>query len=232
MLLASGKVDWRSIGLISHHSRMARHKPKPQDPVADARVAFGPDPLPNVSPRVEAEVARLSKQVRLYVRRDIEEQKEAVERLMVEGAYYRQIVRILRQRWPNISRSTVTLRINQVNALRAAERKATREELRDHAVERLQMMRQRALAGNNPNFKAAIACEKEIAKIQGLYAPTKVEVDGDMRHSHAMLSVIANMDPELAGNLLEEAREEKRLAAKARELLPGLIDSKSETEPR
>ena len=205
---------------------MARRKPsknKPSTPADEARIAHGPAPLPDVSPRVEAEVARISRTIRRYVRRDILEQRAAVERLMVEGAKARQIARILRQQWPNITMRTVQLRIDQVNAERKAEYTFDRAKEREYAVERLQQVRQRALAGNNPDFKAAVACEKEIAKLMGLYAPTKVEVEGNMSHTHAMMSVIANMDSDLAQEMLEEARQNERLAARAKELLPALV---------
>lgn len=201
---------------------MARRKPtkNEQNPAREAAIAHG---LPNVTPAVEREVARLSKTIRRYVRRDIEEQRAATERLMVEGAGLRQITRILRSQWPNITHRTVRLRMEQVRALRKEDARADRNEARAFMVERLEAMRTRALAGNNPNFKAAIAAEKEIAKLLGLYAPTKVDVSGDVNHSHAMVSVIAGIDPELASELLEEAREEKRLAARAKELLPALV---------
>lgn len=201
---------------------MARRKPSnpsPESPVKDAQVAHG---LPDVTPAVEREVARLSRTIRRYVRRDIEEQRAAVERLMVEGAKHRQITRILRQQWPNITHRTVALRMAQVNELRKAEAKNDRVTMRAYMVERLEAMRTRALAGANPNFKAAIACEKEIAKLEGLYAPTKVEIDGNMSHTHAMMSVIANMDSDLAQEMLEEARRTERLAKQAEELLPAL----------
>lgn len=200
---------------------MARRKPT-KNPAEEARIAHGPDPIPGVSPQVEAEVARLSRTIRRYVRRDIEEQRAAVERLMVEGAKHRQITRILRQQWPNITHRTVALRMAQVNELRKAEAKNDRVTMRAYMVERLEAMRTRALAGANPNFKAAIACEKEIAKLEGLYAPTKVEIDGNMSHTHAMMSVIANMDSDLAQEMLEEARRTERLAKQAEELLPAL----------
>lgn len=212
---------------------MARHKPtssKPVSPAEEAAIAHGPDPLPDVSPRVEAEVKRLSKTIRRYVRRDILEQRAAVERLLIEGAKARQITRILRAQWPLITARTVELRISQVEAERRAEYTFDRAKEREFAVERLQAMRQRALAGQRPDYKAAVACEKEIAKILGLYAPTKVDVSGELNHSHAMMSVIANMDPELAAEMLQEAKEEKRLAAKARELLPGIVDVPAASE--
>jgi hypothetical protein len=210
---------------------MARRKPtknKPHDPAVEARIAHGPDPLPNVSPQVEAEVARLSRQVRRYVRRDIEEQRAAVERLMVEGAKCRQITRILRTQWPNITHRTVALRMDQVNKLRAAEAKDDRVQARAFMVERLEALRTRALTGTRPDYKAAIAAEKEISKLLGLYAPTKVDITGDVNHSLAMVSVITNMDPDLASEILQEARTTERLANRARELLPA-IDVEVET---
>ena len=206
---------------------MARHKPtknKASLPAEEAAIAHGPAPLPDVSPRVEAEVARLSKQVRRYVRRDILEQRAAVENLLIQGARARQIARILRSTWPNLSMRTVLLRIEQVNAERKAEYTFDRAKEREFAVDRLQALRQRALAGNKPDFKAAVACEKELSKLMGLYAPTKVELEGNMNHNHAMMSVIANMDSDLAQEMLEEARTNERLAARAKELLPGIID--------
>lgn len=200
---------------------MARRKPptKNENPAKEAAIAHG---LPAVSPAVEAEVKRLSRQVRRYVRADIEEQRAAVERLMVEGALLRQITRVLRNRWPNITHRTVRLRMEQVRSLRKEDAKADRNERRQFMIERLEAMRTRALAGQNPNYKAAIACEKEIAKLEGLYMPVKVDVSGEVSHAHAMVNVIAGIDPELASELLEEAREEKRLAAAARELLPAI----------
>ena len=210
---------------------MARRKPPTsnENPAREAAIAHG---LPNVTPAVEAEVRRLSRQVRRYVRRDIEEQRAAVERLMVEGAGLRQITRILRSQWPNITHRTVKLRMEQVRALRKEDAKADRNEMRAFMVERLEAMRTRALAGSNPNFKAAIAAEKEIAKLLGLYAPTKVDVSGEVNHSHAMVAVIAGIDDDLAAELLEEARAEKRLAEKARELLPAITVEAEPTEPR
>lgn len=210
---------------------MARRKPPTsnENPAREAVVAHG---LPNVTLAVEREVARLSRGIRRYVRADIEEQRAVVERLMVEGAGSRQITRILRTtkdpatgtiRWPNITHRTVRLRMEQVRALRKEDAKADRNEARSFMIERLEAMRTRALAGANPNFKAALGAEREIAKLMGLYAPTKVEIDGNMNHSHAMLSVIANMDPELAGEMLEEAKRTERLAKQAEELLPALM---------
>lgn len=221
---------------------MARRKPTPiatvesPSPNQEATIAHG---LPNVSPHVEAEVARLSKKIRRYVRRDIEEQRAQVEALMVEGAGARQITRILRAQvdprtklplWPNITPVTVRKRMEQVRALRVADAKHDRVTMREDMIERLHKTRQRALA--NEDYKAAVACEKEIAKLSGLYAPTKVDVSGDVNHSHAMVAVIAGMDPELAGELLEEARSNERLANEARRLLPAIIDVEAETVPR
>lgn len=203
---------------------MARRKPTPNptNPATEAAIAHG---LPNVTPAVEAEVQRLSRQVRRYVRRDLEEQRAAVERLMVEGAGSRQITRILRANgFPLITHRTIRLRMEQVRALRKEDAKADRNEARDFMVERLEQLRQRAMAANPPNFKAAIAAEKEIAKLRGLYMPVKVELEGNMNHNHAMMSVIANMDSDLAQEMLEEARTNERLAARAKELLPGIID--------
>lgn len=206
------------------------------EPGKEAREAAVAHGLPNVDEKTERDVARLSKTIRRYVKKDIEEQRAAVERLMVEGAGRRQIARTMRiledergqKRWPNITDRTVELRITQVYELRkkdllASSSREERDQARAYMIERLQDMRQRALVGKSPNYKAAIACEREIAKLQGLYAATKVEVAGNVQHSHAMLSVIANMDPDQATELLEEAKETRRLADEARRLLPSVV---------
>lgn len=210
---------------------MARRKPptKNENPVQEAAIAHG---LPDVTPQVEREVARISRGIRRYVRRDLEEQRAACERLMVEGAGLRQITRILRAQWPNITHRTVRLRMEQVRALRKEDAKADRNEMRAFMVERLEQMRTRALAAANPNYKAALGAEREIAKLLGLYAPTQVKVDGEVNHSHAMVAVIAGIDDDLAQELLNEARETERLAKQAKELLPAIIDVEVETESR
>jgi hypothetical protein len=65
----------------------------------------------------------------------------------------------------------------------------------------------------------ALECTREIAELNGAYAPKKIDATVEHVHLMALNALVANVDLEMAEHLLEEAKEEARLAEMARALL-------------
>lgn len=191
-------------------------------------------------------IQEATRSVASYDRSAQREQRIIVEKLMVEGAGCAQITRVLREitykdngketgikKWPRISDRIVKKRMEEVRDSRKKDASlAPKEEIaemRSLMVERLTNLRQQAMV--EKNYKTVINCEREIAKLKGLYAPTDVKIEGTVQHNHAMLTVIAGMDPEQAQELLNAGHEQRQLADKARRFLPAItVEATSDGE--
>lgn len=203
---------------------MAAKKKKPEtnpaDVAHDAR-----------DPAIEREVEVLaadSAPVR-YARQEVRQQEEDVEQLLKNGSPPSQMCRILRERWPRMSKSRVYMLVARVKDRWREESAKTREMDREAAIRRIHTYRMHA-AGEfdartgkwirQPNHQALAKWERLLMDLQGTREAIKIDVG--VVYTQAMLQVVARLDGEQASDLLEEAREQERLAEAARTLLPAL----------
>lgn len=197
-----------------------------QDPV--------PDPI--ASPELEASVASLvaSTGVTRWSLAEVRVQEQVVHDLMVQGMKATQIHRAMQAdaRRPEIR----TIKLRRVQALYerikerwAEEGKAGMAVAKQASIFRLHQLRQWALGERDqvtgkwitrPNFTALLRAEDLLIRLEGTAAPIAISVD--QTYTQAMLQVTANLTGEQGAELLEEAREQARLAKLARQLLPAI----------
>lgn len=207
-------------------SRIKLPPKKKRSPEEEAAIAFGPDPVPGVTQEQEDEVRELASQAgvqrAVFTADDIEAQLNAVDELMIQGSRARQIARVLNQRWPTLSLQVIESRMQAVREQRRTERREELEELRHEARERIHNLRRWALTQTPIDAETVLRCESQLAKLDGLYMPKKVDVTAqhEHRHQHALVAVMASLGDDEVSRMLEEQREQEALAAAARRMLP------------
>ena len=196
-------------------------------------------------PAIEREVRALvnASPIVRYTRGEVERQENAVEDLMVHGMLPHQVRRILKGdpskgiigQWPKITQKRVDILCDRVRERWQKERAKTRDSDREAAIRRIARFRQWASGEQNsdgtwkvkPNHAALVAYERILMDLQGTREAIKVDVD--VRYTEAMLGVVARLEGDEGSKLLEEAREQERLANAARRLLPShIIDAEVE----
>lgn len=208
--------------------KKSKNKALPSQRETAADIAHGPEPIPGVSEEVELEVAQLAKPVIRYTLEETKRQELYVQDLLINGADYRTITRLCRGQWPKFTARRTEVLVRRVRGWWKDERKDV-PEARDEAIKRIHRMRQWALGEQGPDgkwktkpdLKALARFEALLMKIQGTeHQPAKIEVH--QTFNQAMAQTIVEMSPEMAEQLLAEARETEKLAQMARELLPAL----------
>lgn len=209
---------------------MARRKPfEKVDPLVEARVMDAirqdglPPPPPEKKPRAPA---------RVWSVEEVEAQLEFVYLGFRDGFSAHDMWRAGRGRWP-WTRSRVDNLIGRIRDRMASAGRDDREVAidRQRAVDRM-FEAVRYAAGEKdkdghwvrkPDIKSQVAAERLLADLQGTKAPEKVDVN--VRYTHAMLQVMANLEGERGQKLFEMALEQKRLADIARRQLPALVEA-------
>jgi hypothetical protein len=214
---------------------VAKKRARKEDPKERARkaalIACGPDdPQP---PGLEAEVAVLAKTAIRYTHAETELHTRMIEELRVNGASCRQIHRILhadarRPELKKITKKRVQVLWDRITQFWAEASKETATERREAARQRIYQMRAWAAGERDgsghwvrrPDLAELAKCESLLMKIEGYAVPVEITVDGSF--TAALLQVTATLTGEMGSELLEEARENARLAGLAREVLPAL----------
>ncbi len=202
-----------------------------------------PDSRP--SEELEKQVAALaSKSVAIrYSLQETRVQEQVVNDLMQQGYSARECWRAMQAdaRRPEIRKATfkrVSTLYTRIHERWIDEGLETMKTAKQAARFRLRQVRAWALGERDPvsgkwitkpDHAAVYRYEKLLMQIEGTAAPIAVSVD--QTYTQAMLQVTANLTGEQAGELLEEAREQARLAGMARELLPALVVEGQEAKP-
>jgi hypothetical protein len=214
-------------------------KPKPRQKAAQApQSAIPHTPAPEVEAAKAAEVLAPSGPTTVgnfgakrvaWSLKEVREQLRAVEDFLVEGSQPREILRVLRGRWPAMTLGRVEklaerVRINWLGATTEESRKHDRHA----AIQRLHKMR-RIASGlrdkdgkwvDRPNHQAVARYESLLMELEGTREAIRVDVN--VRHTQAMLAVVANLSGDEASEYLAEALEQERLARIAQEAVPAL----------
>jgi hypothetical protein len=212
---------------------MARHKrrPAPYEPVTHADLAHGPPPIPGVPAEHEAEVALLAKDVIRYTREEAREQKEWAWNAYLNGSTPQKIATMCRARWPRFTVKRAKQLVKQVREDLAEARSDVDVEAR--RAEHIDQIKRWALhaqgerdrAGKwvrHPNHQALARYKRLEMDLDGTIHLPKIEVH--QTFNRALVQVIGEMSPEEADRLLAEAREQERLADRAKNLLPAIVD--------
>ncbi len=175
-------------------------------------------------------LARNSPVVR-YARNEVERQEMLVEDLMIQGTQPARMRQILQgQGWPKISKTRVDLLVERVRERWIQERAKTRDADREAAVRRITRFRtwaagERSADGKSwvekPNHAAIVQYERILMDLQGTREPLKIDITAT--YTEAMLAVVARLEGDEASKLLDEAREQERLANVARKMLPSAV---------
>ncbi len=190
-------------------------------------------------PTLEREVAELAA-ASAVVRYSLAEAKlqfEEVEGLLRNGSAPSQMHRILRMKWPTLTKSRVGLLVTRVKDEWASESAQTRSSDRDAAIRRIHGYRQHAAGewsaelkrwARQPDHKALAKWEMLLMALQGTREP--IAIDVTHVYTQAMLQVTSRLEGDEASEMLAEAREQERLANEARRLLPALSIQDAEFE--
>lgn len=207
-----------------------KRKSQAKETAAQAEARIAHERLPDA---IENEVAALVQasphRGTLYTREEFREQLGMVEELLVQGAHSAQIARVLRGRWSTFTTARAGKLAARVRARWAKESEEARATNKEAQIRRLHQMRAWASGERDrdgkwikpPDHKALAAYERLLMQIQGTAAP--VEISASATITQALITVSAKLTGEEAAEYLEEAREQARLAAKARALLPAIV---------
>lgn len=219
--------------------QLAREAAKEHDP---AQVAHGPPPEQLQPPGIEAEVRALSKTAIRYTRAETELHIRRIEELRINGASMRSIHRMMqadgsRPEYRKITKKRVEVLWTRITEFWQESSKESAAERKEAARQRIYQMRLWALGEfdsntktwvRRPDQKALKGIEDLLMKLEGTAAA--VEVTVEHAFTDAMKHVIVNIDPEQAAEMLQEARETRRLAELARTALPALCAASLEED--
>jgi hypothetical protein len=175
------------------------------------------------SEKQEREVAHLAAGIISQVELERERRNQLIEQLIIEGTDSYTIWRVGRERFPTLTHDQVRHQMEKIRIKWREENRFELEVQRYASLERLHMLRRGALGEQPPNRALALKCEKEINRLLGVVQPPKQQGNEVHIHSHALMAVIGGIDPEQAAALLEEQKEQERLAQVARTLLPAVV---------
>lgn len=169
----------------------------------------------------------------------VREQMAFINELDVRGIPQAQIVRAFLQRWHTTRQWPYRL-IQRVRAEQEEAGKQERTGLRHRQTRLMMNMLQHAVGEKRivpdaegrpsevwvrpPDHQAVIGYQREIARINGTYAPEEIRIQIDVRET--LLQVVGRMDEKRMDEYLQAARERQKLAREGAKAL-GLPEPKT-----
>lgn len=147
----------------------------------------------------------------VYDIRDVREQMDAVEQLLVAGIPVSRIEKEAKQRWKLTAGRTKRL-IDRVRQRWAEESRAERPHWKAQAIRRL--YGHIAKARGEGQWNAVAAFERLLAEMQGTKEPVEIQLNVDATVTEAALHVVSRLTPERRAQIVAEQRRLRELAGR------------------